>query len=45
MRELSIAHELAVSRSLLRSQVVTQNLVKALQADRGRLFFLRIANL
>ena len=43
--QLSITHELAVSRSLLRAQLVTKNLVKTFQTDRVRLFFLRIANL
>ena len=42
---LSIAHELTVSGSLLRSQVVAENLVETLQADGIRLFFLVIANL
>ena len=42
---LAITHELTVSGSLLRPEVVTENLVEALQADGVRLFFLVIANL
>ena len=43
--KLSIAHELTVSASLLRPEVVTENLVETLQTDCSRLFFLVIANL
>lgn len=42
---LSITHELTVSGSLLRPEVVTENLVETFQADGIRLFFLVIANL
>ena len=42
--KLSIAHELTVYGSLLRPQVVTQNLVEALQTNGIRLFFLAISD-
>ena len=42
---LAIANEFAVDSSLLRVQVVTQDLIEAFQANTFRFFFLIIANL
>ena len=42
---LAVANEFAVDSSLLRAQMVTQDLIKTLQANTFRFFFLVIANL
>ena len=42
---LAVAYEFAVNSSLLRAQMVTQDLVETLQANTFRFFFLIIANL
>jgi len=42
---LSIADKLAVRALLLRAQVVTENLVEALQANAAGVFLLVVANL
>jgi hypothetical protein len=42
---LAVAYEFSVDGSLLRAQMVTQDLVETLQTDAFRFFFLIIANL
>ena len=42
---LAVANEFAVDSSLLRAQMVTQDLIETLQANTFRFFFLVIANL
>jgi hypothetical protein len=42
---LAVANEFAIDRSLLRAQMVTQDLIETLQAHTFRFFFLVVANL
>ena len=42
---LAVAYEFAVDGALLRTQMVTKNLIETLQANTFRFFFLIIANL